>query len=276
GVGERTATWDGRNGSGQIVPAGTYTMQITASGSGGTTESQTHTVEVIKIGITSQSRMEVCPGCTVQFTGIIEPVDRTLVWSILNDGSAGASINQNGLLTAGSREGSIEVRITDSLLQNMHDESSVTVWQAHGLRNPETGRTVAEDLWINDNLWCAAKNYNIQQEADNIQGTIFVDDPNDLEDNSRGNAFRHAWINCMVSQRCSQEQAVGLWNAHEAIDGNPCGNATMDLWNNSVGRAVSAEGECTEVVLNALEDGRLRWFENINDPDTCTTWINQQ
>lgn len=83
-----------------------------------------------------------------------------------------------------------------------------------------------------------------------------------------GDAARHAYLGCLLTERFSEAFARGLLGAHEedssvifgfgtGVPGNRCCDKVMDLHNNAIGMELAAQpGTCEEKVLQALP--RLR------------------
>jgi hypothetical protein len=83
-----------------------------------------------------------------------------------------------------------------------------------------------------------------------------------------GDAARHAYLGCLLTERFGEAFAKGLLEAHEedssvmfgfgtGVQGNRCCDKVMDLHNNSIGMELAAQpGNCEAKVLNSL--GRLR------------------
>jgi hypothetical protein len=81
--------------------------------------------------------------------------------------------------------------------------------------------------------------------------------PRDSLRNGKGDAARHAYWNCLMTEQLGVDFAKGLGDAHEeggSGSGNPCGEKLVDLYNNNIGRVLSGQpGSCEEKVLNALD-----------------------
>lgn len=82
--------------------------------------------------------------------------------------------------------------------------------------------------------------------------------------NGLGDAARHAYLGCMLTERFSAEFAKGLLGAHEEDSGylifshkggtgNPCCEKVTDLYNNEIGIMLAGKpGTCEDKVLNSL------------------------
>jgi len=79
-----------------------------------------------------------------------------------------------------------------------------------------------------------------------------------------GDAARHAYLACMLTERFGNTFAKGLLDAHEEdssvffgfgerTGGNRCCDKLMDLHNNRVGMGLAEQpGDCEEKVMNSL------------------------
>lgn len=221
----------------------------------------------------------VCPGCTMQFTATITPAGRTVTWTIVSDATGAASISGSGLLTIGgsAASGSVTVRARDSERAGCGAERTVTVFApppipriSGGIFN---GMTTAERDFAVAHPLCTAQNINIQSEAFDRMNALF---PEELRnDPNVGNAFLHAYANCLFARRCGVDLAEQFWNAHEQHDANTCTNASMDFHNNQVGRSVSTQsGDCADLVLEQINDGAARWMNPPPAAGACPTFQN--
>jgi len=83
-----------------------------------------------------------------------------------------------------------------------------------------------------------------------------------------GDAARHAYLGCLLTERFGDNFAKGLLDAHEedstlmfgfgtAVGGNRCCDKLMDLHNNGIGIELAGQpGDCQKKVMNSLH--RLR------------------
>ncbi len=76
-------------------------------------------------------------------------------------------------------------------------------------------------------------------------------------------AFRHAYWNALMAKEFGQDWARAYGTAHEGLPDNPANREAMDLYNNQVGRRISAEHpdasaeELAGFVGDAVSQGRM-------------------
>lgn len=114
-------------------------------------------------------------------------------------------------------------------------------------------------------LWGAKDAKDIQDHAVAEAQRLFGDTASTLED-GRGDAFRHAYWNALMTNRFGEEFAEQFATAHERTAGAATAHA-MDLHNNEMGRSIAAAHphagpqELSCLVYNAVNDGRLVYLD---------------
>lgn len=91
-------------------------------------------------------------------------------------------------------------------------------------------------------------------------------EPSCLEDGN-GDAFRHAFWNCLMNKSIGSDMAKRWGDAHESgVPNNPPLKEAMDLFNNRIGRGISITStvgdEAPNKVREAVREGRLRRIIN--------------
>jgi RHS repeat-associated protein len=77
--------------------------------------------------------------------------------------------------------------------------------------------------------------------------------------NGSGDAFRHCYWSCRMTQDIGEDQAEDVGNIHEACGNNPPGETAMDLNNNKVGRSLGKPGvDCKKECMNQVTSGGLQ------------------
>ena len=80
-------------------------------------------------------------------------------------------------------------------------------------------------------------------------------------DDGHNDAFRHTYLNALLSDRFGEEFASAFTTAHEAVPGNPAPREAMDLYNNELGRRIARENpgasdrELADLVHDAVRGG---------------------
>jgi hypothetical protein len=282
--GDLTYQWnfgDGKTGTGanpthKYDKPGSYNAQVTVKCKTCDTKTGSVTVTVkcpkVKITRTDPAISILCPGCTMQFFAEVDPPEFTAKFKLVS--GAGASITEAGLLSIASSApgGNVVVKatVTDDGM-DCFDQRSIFVFVPPSVPRRPNGRTEAEMAWARSNPICAIRNYlsGLQSECEAEMIRRFPN-PAQQRDPNVGNAFLHAYCNCLTAQRCGVDAAKGLWDAHEQYDRNTCQYSGMDFNNNEVGRQVSSAAECSAAVLGALGAGRLRWMDPPPAPGSCS------
>lgn len=87
--------------------------------------------------------------------------------------------------------------------------------------------------------------------------------PNELH-NGKGDAFRHAYWNALMTKRHGADYAKQFADAHETNPNQPADEKEMDLHNNEVGRRIAMENpnatdeELANLIMQAVERGELK------------------
>jgi hypothetical protein len=103
-------------------------------------------------------------------------------------------------------------------------------------------------------------------------------------DDGKGDAFRHAYWNALMTQQYGEDWTKEFATAHEKSGGNTPQREAMDLYNNELGRKVAlahpdaSPDELKELIRNEIDNGNAIVIENKN-PDGTTrpaqiTWSN--
>ncbi|MBD1867985.1 hypothetical protein H6F95_11870 [Cyanobacteria bacterium FACHB-471] len=106
--------------------------------------------------------------------------------------------------------------------------------------------------------------------------------PNNLQGewiNSDGHrdAFRHAYLNSLLTREFGEEWTSQFTTAHEALPDNPPDREAMDLYNNEVGRQIAADNpdasnaELAQLIRQAIDNGELAVLDQNGEP----AWSNQ-
>ena len=86
-------------------------------------------------------------------------------------------------------------------------------------------------------------------------------DPIPGGDDGHNDAFRHAYLNALLTDRFGEDFAETFATAHEGVPGNPADREAMDLYNNEVGRRIAMENpgasdeELADLVYQAVING---------------------
>lgn len=81
--------------------------------------------------------------------------------------------------------------------------------------------------------------------------------------NGRGDAFRHAYWNALMTRHLTSFFAELFATAHEDSPGQPAAERAMDLHNNAEGRRIgmvnpgATDAQLAALVMTALQQGRL-------------------
>jgi hypothetical protein len=235
-------------------------------------------IRSVKITRTDPDISVLCTGCTMQLYAETDPKGRTITWSETSDF---ATITQGGLLTipADAPRHTFTVRASDSAVPEVFDEVEISVFvpppnvehinTRYGRASPaERNLAIAFPAAFNQVR-------RIPDEARAMQRRLWPDtdpdpdvNPPEWEDGAIGNAFVHAYSSCLAAQRIGNVLANLFWDAHEEYTLNPCPQASMDLFNNRVGRQLGCSGrDCLARVIDAMNAGFLRWQRTLPPPD---------
>ena len=271
----RSCTLCGGTSGGRASVTATVTRTGNCISGNGSSTSAPANIDIVKVEITDQDPeiAELCPNCDMDFTATVTPGGRTLNWDLTDSTGAAMLSSSSGTMTTlaigmSPTRGSANVKVTDSALSSCMDERSVRVFVPPPDARISGGLfdnlTPTERSFVYSNPWCAIKMSNINESGhremrNRICGSPTTNCP-DAADPNRGNAFLHAYVNCEFARSCSVAQAEEFWNAHEEYNGNDCAFSAMDFHNNEVGRSLSSmTGTCSDLVLNALNNGQLRY-----------------
>ena len=104
-----------------------------------------------------------------------------------------------------------------------------------------------------------------------------TNDPTWRNNDGQRDAFRHAFWNARLTQEFGEEWARQYTTAHEALPGNPQAREVMDLYNNEVGRMISAHNpgatpdELAALIKAAVDRGDMI----VIDASGNLAWSNQ-
>ncbi|UAK33389.1 wnt family protein [Nocardia asteroides] len=104
-------------------------------------------------------------------------------------------------------------------------------------------------------------------------------------DDGKGDAFRHAYWNALMTQKYGEDWTKEFATAHEKSGGNTPQREAMDLYNNELGRKVAlahpdaSPEEMKELIRNEINNGNAIVIENKELDGTTTkpaqiTWSN--
>jgi len=192
----------------------------------------------------------MCKGKTDSILTKINPegINRNLVWSIIGDTSGGATVDQNGNVTAGRHKGNITVKVCDSVFTNYFKTCNIEVVDGgmYGLPEralcaiPINASKCLGSSFLRDSAYAwATNNYKVEE----------------LRDGYIGNAALHAYWSCLVTQAYGSDWAKAIGNAHESFPKNPCEHQSMDLHNNAIGRKLGSQSDdCGQKVKEAEDE----------------------
>ena len=270
-----TATFTPTNcGGGTVTFSCQYTNESPCTGSGVATT--TGNFQITQVKVKKEPDVEfLCKGCSMVLTADVCPSGGSYTWKIEWDGTDGASISS----TSGSSITlSVPVTAANGLVTILLKDNTsgcltreyINVWGSQNFPPRRSDNyTEAEQAWKRAHLICALDNMNVAEEVSAEVRRLFPN-PACRADSTIGNAFQHAYLMCLVAQRCGTATANDLGDAHEAYRENDCsrGGPQMDLHNNEVGiHCGAAGGDCSQNVLNALRNGQLRWLEPLPTAD---------
>ncbi len=113
--------------------------------------------------------------------------------------------------------------------------------------------------------------------ASTVPPSGIPNDPTWRNNDGQRDAFRHAFWNARLTQEFGEEWARQYTTAHEALPGNPAGREVMDLYNNEVGRIISAHNpgvspaELAALIKAAVDRGSMIVIDQHGNP----AWSNQ-
>ena len=235
---------------GPYVP-GYYTFY---AGWGATGPDATRNVVVFKVKLASKHAF-ICPQENFHVKSSSEPagVPLELGWTIEGDTSGGATVDNNGEVTAGPNAGAFTVKATVDGYPECFDTHTTTVLEpsqtAPGERKPRWpgGPPLTDAEWglTLSHPVAALKVSAARNEAEAAATDLFGSWGD--KTNQKGNAFLHAYWNYLMAKRIGADLAKEFGDAHENINGNPCADRdpssdtygcskAMDLSNNRIGR----------------------------------------
>jgi hypothetical protein len=225
---------------------------------GGTCKGDPITVQITAASAT------VCVGNGKVFAAQTTPAGRPLNWS---SSSGSASVTNGGVVT-GVSVGNATITAADQDCSRAKDSRSVRIMDkqssadgpgefttcltrpfscltANSLRNeidPETDQGVP--TWVSTNF-----------RSNNTPGECRAN-----REGSEMDAATHAYLSCRLYRAVGDGDAKAILDAHEnSHPEDACNSHEMDYNNNDVGKALSAQpGDCTDLVFNALNAGRLQ------------------
>ncbi|MBF6134730.1 hypothetical protein IU501_17180 [Nocardia otitidiscaviarum] len=179
-----------------------------------------------------------------------------------------------------------QVNATDQPVQLYPDGALL---DAIRLVNPEFEPTVVtaeekellDDLVVNHGLLGLNKFNEIKQMAQAAGENSKWEGQNpDTEADGQGDALRHAYWNALLTQEFGAEWTEKFTDAHERTGGNPVHREAMDVYNNSIGRAIglanmdASPEELKLEIENAIDRGELVVIDGRDGQTPQIAWSN--